>query len=129
VLRNEIRDLTPDKQLKKISEFCATMPVGRRTVDYYSPADWATPWEILFHGEFCKSSISLLIFYTIMLVNKDQNIELWLVKGNDSDYLLPVVDNQYILNYEAGKINNYSDICDYFIVMQKYSKDQIKKLN
>jgi len=129
-LRSEIYDLSLNEQLSKISKFCATMPMGRRTVDYYSPTDWPTPWEILFYGEFCKSSISLLMFYTIVLLdNKEQNTELWLVKDNHSDYLLPVIDNRYILNYEIGEISNYTDICEYFIVMQKYSKEQIKKIN
>lgn len=128
-LRINIRGLPINIQLEKIAEFCSTMPKGRRTLDYYTPTDWPTPWEILFHGEFCKSSVSLIIFYTIAILNnKEQNIELWIVKDNDGDYLLPVVDNQFILNYEAGKVSKHSDVCDYFIVMQKFSKDQIKTI-
>jgi len=127
-LRIDIRSLHPAEQLDRIVEFCSTMPKGRRTLDYYSPANWPTPWEILFHGEFCKSSVSLMIFYTLALLNKEQDIELWVVKDNDGDYLLSVIDSQIILNYEAGKVSKYSDICDYFIVMQKFSKEQIKTI-
>lgn len=105
------------------------MPAGRRTLDYYNPASWPTPWEIVFHAEFCKSSVSLLLFYTLaILYGKEYNIELWVVKDNNGDYLLPVIDNQFILNYEAGKVSNHSDVSDYFIVMQKFSKDQIKTI-
>lgn len=69
-----------------------------------------------------------MIFYTLALLNKEQDIELWVVKDNDGDYLLSVIDSQIILNYEAGKVSKYSDICDYFIVMQKFSKEQIKTI-
>jgi hypothetical protein len=127
-LRSGIKYLQSKDQLDRIVEFYSTMPMGRRTLDYYSPADWPTPWEILFHGEFCKSSVSLMIFYTLVLLNKEQNIELWVVKDNNGDYLLPVIDSQIILNYEAGEVSKYSDICDYFIVMQKFSKEQIKTI-
>jgi len=126
-LRNDIKSLTLEDQLEKVAEFCSAMPIGRRTLDYYNPADWPTPWEILFHAEFCKSSVSLIVFYTLSILNNGvQNIELWVVKDNNGDYLLPVIDSQIILNYEAGKVSKYSNICDYFIVMQKFSKEQIK---
>lgn len=124
--RIDTKGLPFDDQLEKIAEFCSVMPNGRRTLDYYSPAEWPTPWEIIFHGEFCKSSISLLIFYTLTLLNNREQIELWVVKDNECDYLLPVIDNRFILNYEPGKVSKHSDVSEYFIVMQKFSKDQIK---
>ena len=128
-LRADIKSLALTEQLSKLAEFCATMPAGRRTLDYYNPVSWPTPWEIVFHAEFCKSSVSLLLFYTLaILYGKEYNIELWVVKDNNGDYLLPVIDNQFILNYEAGKVSNHSDVSDYFIVMQKFSKDQIKTI-
>lgn len=126
--RNEIKDLSLNSRLEKIAEFCSTIPDGRRTMDYYSPADWPTPWEIIFRGEFCKSSISLIIFYTLALSNGKEQIELWVVKDNNGDYLLPVINDQFILNYEIGKVSNYLDISEYFIVMQKFLKEQIKTI-
>jgi hypothetical protein len=127
-LRFDIRSLPLEEQLDKIAEFCSTMPSGRRTLDCYNPESWPTPWETLFYGQFCKSSISLIIFYTLAVLNKELDIEPWVVKDNNGDYLLPVIDNQFILNYEAGKVSKHSDVCDYFIVMQKFSKDQIKTI-
>jgi len=128
-LREDINTLQLKDKLEKISEFCSTMPIGRRTLDCYDSTNWPTPWEILFHGDFCKSSVSIIIFYTVSILNnKEQNIELWVVKDNDGDYLLPVIDNQFILNFEAGKVSKHSDVYDYFIVMQKFSKEQIKTI-
>lgn len=129
-LRDDLKELNLEDQLEKIVRFCKSIPFGARTLDYYSSEDWPTPWEILFHGSFCISSISLLIYHTLtMLDNSPQhNIELWLVKDNDGDYLLPVINNQFILNYEPGVVSKHSEICDYFIVMQKFSKYQIKTI-
>lgn len=127
-LRTDIASLPAAEQIARIAKFCSALPVGRRTVDYYSPDNWPTPWEIMFYGEFCRSSISLIIFYTLLLLNKEQDIELWVVKDNNGDYLLPIINGEIILNYEAGTISKYSEICDYFIVMQKFSKEQIKTI-
>lgn len=127
-LRADMAGLSIDEQLQLIAKFCSTLPYGARSIDYYNPPAWPTPWEIFFHNSFCKNSISLIIFHTILMLNNNNNIELWVVKDNEGDYLLPVVNNQFILNYEQGEVSNYPDICDYFIVMQKFPKEQIKKI-
>jgi hypothetical protein len=129
-LRNELTGLPIEQQLSAIAKFCSAIPCGARTLDYYSAENWPTPWEILYHGSFCISSISLLMYYTITVTNSNlaNNVELWLVKDNDGDYLLPVINDQFILNYESGTVSNHSEICDYFIVMQKFSRLQIKTI-
>ena len=127
-LRDDIKDAQLDTQLKDIAKFCSKMPFGSRTLDYYSPEDWPTPWEILFHGSFCTSSISLLIFYTLTLLNTPPTIELYLVEDDDGIYLLPIIDNKFVLNFELGAVNNYVDVQDEFKVLQKYTKEQIKNI-
>jgi hypothetical protein len=126
-LRENIKNLSIEEQLNEVAKFCATIPRGARSIDYYNPSDWPTPWEIFFYNSFCRNSISLIIFYTLALLNRD-SIELWVVKDNEGDYLLPVVNNEFILNYELGKVSNHSEICDYFIVMQKFPRDQIRNI-
>lgn len=127
-VRDDINALPLNDQLNNIAKFCSKIPYGSRTLDYYSPAEWPTPWEILFHGSFCTSSISLLIFYTLTLLNSPPDIELWLVEDVDGVYLLPIIDNQFVLNYELGMVNNYLEIHTTFVVLQKYTKDQIKNI-
>ena len=127
-LRDDIKDHTLTQQLEEIAKFCSQMPFGSRTLDYYSPEDWPTPWEILFHGSFCTSSISLLMFYTLELLNTQLQIELHLVEDDDGIFLLPIVDNQFVLNFELGAVNNYVDIQDDITVLQKYTKNQIKNI-
>jgi hypothetical protein len=127
-LREEIQALPLKDQLEEIAKFCSRMPFGARTIDYYSPREWPTPWEILFHGSFCTSSISLLMFHTLILLNTQHTIELYLVEDTEGIYLLPVIDNQFVLNFELTAVNNYSEIKDKFKILDKYRKEQIKKI-
>jgi hypothetical protein len=127
-LREDIEELLFYEQLQKIALFFSTAPFGSRTIDYYSPSDWPTPWEILFYGDFCASSISLLIFYTLFLLPGNKNIELILVNDNKDVYLLPLVEEYFVLNYELGKVNRISDIEKEFKILKKYSRDQVRKI-
>lgn len=125
-LREDIGELSLEVRLTEIAKFCSSIPYERRTIDYYSPQDWPTPWEILFHGTFCTSSISLLMFYTIVLLDPQESIELFLVEDSDGVYLLPVIQSQFVLNYELGKVSKYSDVIDKVKVLTQHQRDSIK---
>lgn len=127
-LRNDISDRSLVEQMTGIAEFFADVPFGARTLDYYSPEEWPTPWEILFHGTFCKSSISLLMFYTFTLLYTDKTAELHLIDDGQDVYLLPVIDCQFVLNYHLGMISNYSNISGEFEDKQIFAQQQIKKI-
>jgi hypothetical protein len=127
-LREEIKDLPLDKQLEKVSKFCSTIPFGSRTLDYYDSTNWPTPWEILFHGSFCTSSISLLIFYTFALLSISVSVELLLIEDEEGIYLLPLIDNHYVLNHHLGQISKYPEVKDNFKVLQKYTREQVKTI-
>jgi len=127
-LRNNLSSLDLHTQLKSIATFCARIPFGSRSIDYYTPENWPTPWEILHHGSFCTSSISLLIFYTISLVSPDTKIDLYLVETHDDMFLLPIVDDQFVLNYELGEVSKYLDIKDTFKIRQIFPQGRIKTI-
>jgi hypothetical protein len=126
--RNDIKEFSLEQQLEQIAKFYSTIPYGARTLDYYSPYDWPTPWEILFYGSFCTSSISLLIFYTFVLTPIDVKIELHLVEDDDGIYLLPVIGDQFVMNYELGKVSKHPNIKDKIKVLKIYQKEQIKAI-
>lgn len=127
-LRVEIIDKDLKDQLNSVAEFCSNIPFGSRSLDYYTPADWPTPWEILFYGSFCTSSISVLIFYTLSLIPVKEKLELYLVEDIDGIYLLPIIDNKFVLNYELGKVSDYYEIEDSFKILKRFSQDQIKTI-
>ncbi len=127
-LRDDIKFFTLEDQLAAIVEFCSTMPFGSRTLDYYTPTSWPSPWEILFHGSFCTSSISLLMFYTLTLLPTEKIIELFLIEDDTGVYLIPVINNQIILNYELGKISTHSEIKNDINILKKYTQSEIKSI-
>lgn len=127
-LRSDIASLDFSEQLTIVAKFFATLPYGTRTIDYYSPTDWPTPWEIIFHGTLCKSSISLLIFYTFSLLQSNHSLELFLINDGEDEYLIPVVDNQFVLNYQLGVVSSYQEVKEEFTVKQKFTEQQVKKI-
>ncbi len=127
-LRSDISGLPLESQLVEVAKFCSSIPYGSRTLDYYSSEDWPTPWEILFYGSFCTSSISLLMYYTFILSHIDANIELYLVEDDDGIYLLPIINDQFVLNYELGKVSMYPEVKNNFKVLKIYQQDQIKTI-
>ena len=127
-LRVSIQDMEQQEQLAEVAKFCAHIPFGSRSVDYYSPQDWPTPWEILYHGSFCTSSISILMFYTIAMSAEHVDIDLILVEDADGIFLLPIISNRYILNYELGKISIHPEIRGSFKILRRFSKNEIKAI-
>jgi hypothetical protein len=127
-LRKSIAGVDFATQLDSIAKFCAKMPFGSRTLDYYSPESWPTPWEILHHGSFCTSSTSLLIFYTITMISPETKVDLYLVEDSDDIFLLPIINDQFVLNYELGVVNNIEDIQKNIRVIKINRMDTIKKI-
>jgi hypothetical protein len=127
-LRDELPEFPLEEQLGKVATFFAHMPFGSRSLDYYSPADWPTPWEIIFRGKLCKSSISLLMFYTFSLLQTKHTVELHLIDDGEEEYLLPVINDQFVLNYQLGMVSNYLDVQNEFTHKQKFTAQQIKKI-
>lgn len=128
ILRKDISVLPLAEQMSTVAKFFSNMPYGARSLDYYTPAEWPTPWEIIFHGSLCKSSISLLIFYTFSLLHTTHKIELHLIDDGADEYLIPVIDDQFVLNYQLGMVSNYSDVSTEFTDTQTFTEQQIKKI-
>ena len=128
-LRESIVENSPNDQLQAIVEFFSTVPFGASTIDCYNPKSWPSPWEIIFYGSFCKSSISLLIFYTLKLLSVKSNIELHLIDDDGEIYLLPVIDNTFVLNYEHNKISSYSTVSNRFQTLLKYTHTDINEID
>jgi len=111
--REEIRELSKQEQLNSVATFFARVPVGARSIDFYTPSTWPSPWEILYHKEYCSSSISLLMFHTLELIVKDTELNIVLIDDGRDRFLVPLVDKTHILNYILGEIStlhNHKDI-------------------
>lgn len=128
-LRESLAEKSLDQVLELVAEFFKLFPYATRAIDYYSPQDWPTPWEILYYGLFCTSSISLLMYYTLVLAGVKADLELLLVEDKNSVFMILLVDKKFVLNYELGMISMYSSIETDLRVIKIYTRDQIKKIS
>ena len=108
-IRKDVSGLDEKEQLNSIAEFFANVPIGTRCIDYYTPASWPTPWELLYHKLFCASSISLLIYHTLVITLDEDRVDIVLINTGDDVFLAPLVDKKHIFNIELGKVNNITD--------------------
>ena len=107
--RESLAGLPDEEVLNNVAEFFASVPIGGRCIDYYTPESWPNPWELLYHNLFCTSSISLLIYHTLCITLGSERVQIILADTKDDLCLLPLVDNKYIFNLELGKVNNIKD--------------------
>ena len=122
-LRADISHLPVEQQVHAVAEFIAPIPYGARTVDYHSPADWPTPWEILAHRQFCTSSISILAYHTLSMVS-DAVLSLDLVDDGNDVYLVPIADNM-VINFYPSVLVHRAELSKKASIIRSYSMADI----
>jgi hypothetical protein len=128
--RKSIEHLTIDEQISEVAKFFSTVPIGARSLDFYTPSTWPTPWEILFHETYCQNTISLLIYYSLKLIpNFNKKVDLWLIDDEEDRFIVPVINDQYILNYELGLISTLPNLAHNITVIERFDPAQIKQIS
>ena len=103
------------------------IPISSRIIDYYTPQSWPDPWEIIYNGECCYSSVSLLMAYTLRLNKID--FELLLINDGSDTYLVPVVDDTEVLNYALGEVIELERIAKNIDILQRFNATDLKEIN
>lgn len=128
--RVTLEEITDDERITEVVNFFSSTPYGSRTLDFYTPGSWPTPWEILHYETYCKNSISLLMYYSLSMIRDfSKDLELWIIDTSDDRYLVPVIDNQFILNYELGQISTVQDLKTRIKIIDRFDSLQIKQIN
>ena len=52
-----------------VLESFGKIKIQSRYLDYWTPTDWLNPFEIIEHGYFCTTGISLLLYHTLANLN------------------------------------------------------------
>jgi len=128
--REKIKDLPLDEKLSEVAIFWSTLPLGARSLDFYTPNSWPTPWEILYHGMFCENTASIMMYYTLLLtVPEDEvKINIWLIDNGGDMFLVPVIDQQYVLNYIPREVAELADYKDDLLIRDKFKDMEIKPI-
>ena len=126
--RNDISSKNSKELVTDIASFFSNMPAGARCVDYYTPASWPTPWEILYDGLYCENTISLMMYYTFILVS-DEKADIYVIEDNANCQLVPIINDRYMLNYYKGElVDMCNDGVNGFSIMEKYSRSDIMNI-
>ena len=125
--RDSIKELELKEQIEKIAEYFSSVPIAPRQLDYYTPDTWPTPWELLDSGHLCSSGISILMAYTL-LINEQSDFKLLLIDDNTDYYLVPLVADEYILNYSLGEVMSYTSISNDITIKYTYNPSDLKDI-
>ena len=106
-LRKELPTL--DDPLTSVIEFWADFRtiIHNHNVNPHHPADWPTPWEIIYENKYDDFTIALMMAYTLKLSESFKNSKVEVRTMVDSAqtrlYNLVYVDDNDVLNYESSR--------------------------
>lgn len=120
--------LSSDTVIEEMAIYFFDVPHGPRCVDYYSPVTWLSPWEILYHKAFCRSNTALLMYYTLVFAEfPDHEVELVLINDFMDTYLALLINNQYILNYELGKVSLFAEVEQDINIIEVFDNERVNQ--
>jgi hypothetical protein len=106
-LRKELPTL--EDPLTSVIEFWSDFRriIHNHNVNPHNPADWPTPWEIIYENKYDDFTIALMMAYTLKLSESFKNSKVEVRTMVDSSqtrlYNLVYVNENEVLNYEAGR--------------------------
>ena len=115
--------------LKVVAEYWASMPRVHRVVDYYTPSSWPTPWELLHDNLFCESAVSLMMYYSLALLDSPdvERLSMNLIDDGTDVYLIPVYDEKFALNYSYVKVSSLPHLKS-ITILTEYKNNEIPKI-
>lgn len=122
------KGLCRETAIEDIATHFCDVPLGARCIDYYSPETWLSPWEILYHRAFCRSNTALLMYYTLRFVEfSNYAAELALINDSVDIYLVLLINKQYILNYDLGKVAPFPEVAQTIKIIEIFDNQRIKQ--
>ena len=119
-------------QLQLIADFWNQAPISKPYLDYLDPESWPDPWTLLDSKQLDKNSLSLGMFYTILLSSNERikNIDISLAMMRQPNIswegLVCVVNGQWIMGYDNNAVVDLYSIPD-LRVMHTYKYDLRKR--
>lgn len=106
-LRKQLTDeLTDIEHLKLVVDFWSFAPISFISLNWDEPENWLDPWQLVNSQMFDESSISLAMFYTLLLSNDNRwnkdRLSLILIKDSKRHIqrIVLKVDDRYYLNLD-----------------------------
>lgn len=104
-LRHQMSNLEIQPALKIINQWWFNSPWIPYHLHWDDRSQWPDPWQLLDENVFCGLARGLGILYTITLIDRPDLQDCWLAE-HDSDNLVHVPGEKYILNWDRDQIVN-----------------------
>jgi hypothetical protein len=123
-------DLSDLELFTEVTNFFGSIPRDSRSIDYYTPESWPNPWEILYHSFSCDSAISLLNYYTIILIrpNLINHCSMFLIDSGLNEFLIPLFNKQYLMNYDYTHVVDINSVKQDIKIIKKFTKEDLPKI-
>lgn len=129
-LRKQLTDdITELEQLMLITKFWSLAPLSTRSLDWDNPQLWPNAWQLIHSQEFDENSISLAMFYTLILSSDSHwtydRLSLILVKDNRRQIqkIILRIDNRWIMNLDYNLVVDSNVTPVNLSIQQKYIFD------
>jgi len=112
--------------LQEIVNWWKMAPVGSRELDIYDVDSWPDPWQLIYNNALDENSIALGMAYTLHL--SDWQCDVCLVQNQEESWLklIVLVDDNYVLNYTYGIVEE-KEVLDGCSIVEKYKTSQLTK--
>jgi hypothetical protein len=126
IFRESLTTLAKEEQLIETAEYWSVVPLVKYYLNFDKPDTWPTPWELLNEGQFCRSGVAFMMYKTLELckggVWTPEQLKLVLINDltNEETYLVLVVEDEYVLNYDHARVVRWSNIEKFCEVICEY---------
>jgi len=110
-------------QLESVATYWSMAPILNWYLDDEHPEEWPTPWEIIYDGNYCSTTIAFLMKETLRLSNGDKwensRFSIKFIKDLKHDKMVTalIVDDEWVLNYDWSKVINWSSIASHVTII------------
>ena len=119
-------DQTDEKQLLTVATYWQQFPISMFYLDVDRPKYWPSPWQVLFDGDYCRSTLAYLMEQTLFMSSDDrwnaERLHLMLIDDclKSELFMILVADNKYVVNYSQNEIINFDFIKKNCIIQHEY---------
>lgn len=121
------KNLNGNTALEDVATHFFDVPLGARCVDYYTPENWLSPWEILSFKAYCRSNVTLLMYYSIVLSElPGYAAEVALIDDFADIFLVLIINKKHVLNFELGKVTDLCEVMADVKIIEIFDSKRIK---
>lgn len=126
--RDSLTAMSIEDQLRSVAEYWSQVPLNTWFLDESQPNDWPTPWEIIYGGDYCPTTVSYMMRETLHLSDPDvwslDRFELMLIRDKEQEIVqvILVIDGQWVLNYEHAVVIEWDDIYAHVDILDRLKK-------